>query len=179
MTSMTASARLDPVGATGVFFVHSCASSLVAQVEWALAREIDQLVKPEWEPQPLMPDLLRTVIEWRGPAGTAAAVASSLFGWHQLRFEITEDRSAMLVPGRWMHTPNLGLFHLETDDAGNGVLTEHKIRAAIAQTAGNPEKLPSALRGALGDAWDAELEPFRAAEHGDATIFELTRLGVG
>lgn len=179
MASTTTSVGFESSITTGVFFVHSCPQALLQQVEWALAREIGQVVKPQWEPQPLMPALMRATIEWSGPVGTAAAVASSLFGWPQLRFEITEDRTAAADGGRWMCTPALGLFHLRTDAAGNGVLVEQTVRSAIAQTLGNPEKLSSALNRALGSSWDQELEPFRAAEEGDATIFELPRLGVG
>ncbi|NLA65383.1 MAG: DUF3145 family protein [Leucobacter sp.] len=179
MASATASARFESSNATGVFFVHSCPPALVAQVEWALAREIDQLVKPHWSPQPLQQGLLRATVDWCGPVGTAAAVASSLFGWQQLRFEITEDATAHSDSGRWMHTPTLGIFHLRTDAAGNGLLSEQTIRAAIAHTAARPDRLASALTRALGDAWDRELEPYRVAEEGDATIFELPRLGVG
>ena len=138
MASTTASARTESSFATGVLFVHSCPKALVPHVEWALAREIGRVVKLDWSPQPLLPHTMRTVADWRGLAGTAAAVASSLFGWQQLRFELTEDQSAAGSGGRWMHTP------------------------------------------ALGGAWDRELEPFRAAEVGDATIFELPqRLSAG
>ena len=147
--------------------------------EWALAREVGKVVKREWEPQPLRPTMMRTVAHWRGAAGTAAEVASSLFGWQQLRFEITEDQSACGDGGRWMHTPSLGIFRLQTDAAGNGVLTEDAIRCALEESAGDAAAIARALSAALGSAWDRELEPFRAAEEGDATIFELPRLSAG
>ena len=174
MTSIAARAY-----ASGVFIVHSCPPALASHVEWALASRIGTVVKLDWSPQPLLRDAIRAEIEWRGPVGTAAAVASSLFGWEQLRFEITEDQSAMNDGGRWMHTPELGIFHMQTDSAGNGVLTEDAVRAAIVGAAGDAEQPARELRLALGEAWDAELEPFRQAEAGDATIFALPRLGVG
>lgn len=179
MSSSTASAQLDFSYATGVLFVHSCPKALVPHVEWALAREIGKVVKLDWEPQPLMPSMMRAVAHWRGPAGTAAEVASSLFGWQQLRFEITEDQSACGDGGRWMHTPDLGIFRLQVDAAGNGVLTENAVRSAIEAAGGNAALLTEALTGALGGAWDRELDPFRAAEEGDATIFALPRLSAG
>ncbi len=179
MSTPTASAQLESSFATGVLFVHSCPRALVPHVEWALAREVGRVVKLDWEPQPLMPTMMRTVAHWRGTAGTAAEVASSLFGWQQLRFEITEDQSACGDGGRWMHTPSLGIFRLQTDAAGNGVLTEDAIRCALEESAGDGAAIARALSAALGNAWDRELEPFRAAEEGDATIFELPRLSAG
>ena len=172
MSSETASAT-----ATGVLFVHSCPKALAPHVEWALAREIGRTVKLAWDPQPLMPGFVRATADWRGPAGTAPAVASSLFGWQQLRFEISEDASRFADGGRWMHTPALGIFHMQTDRAGNGVLSEHAIHAAIVGAAGDPDVLARELRLALGEAWDEELEPFRGAEEGDAIVVPLHRVG--
>ena len=54
--------------------MHSCPKALVPHVEWALAREVGKVVKLDWEPQPLMPTMMRTVAHWRGAAGTAAEV---------------------------------------------------------------------------------------------------------
>lgn len=174
MTSIAARAT-----ASGLFIVHSCPRAVFSHVEWALASRVGTVVKLDWSPQPLLADSFRAEIEWRGPIGTAAAVASSLFGWEQLRFEITEDQTAVSDGGRWMHTPSLGIFHMQTDAAGNGVLAEDAVRAAITAAAGDADRLSRELRLALGDAWDDELEPFRQAEPGDATIFALPRLGVG
>jgi len=59
------------------------------------------------------------------------------------------------------------------------VLTEDAIRSALEESAGDAAAIARSLGTALGDAWDRELEPFRAAEEGDATIFELPRLSAG
>lgn len=165
--------------ASGVLFVHSCPKALAAHVEWALASQIGSVVKLDWSPQPLLPGSLRAEAVWRGPQGTAAEVASSLFGWQQLRFEITEEHTAASDGGRWMHTPNLGIFHVQTDSAGNGLLGENAVRAAIIGAEGNARTLERELRLALGEPWDEELEPFRQAKDGDASIFALPTLGVG
>lgn len=162
--------------ATGVLFVHSCPKALVPHVEWALAREIGRVVKLDWSAQPLLPGMMRTEANWRGPIGTAAAVASSLFGWQQLRFEISENQTAHSNGSRLMHTPELGIFHMATDAAGNGYLTEDAVRAAIIAAGDDAAELSHELRLALGLAWDEELEPFRAAEEGDATILTLHRV---
>ena len=174
MTSIAARAQ-----ASGVLFVHSCPKALAPHVEWALAREIGSVVKLDWSPQPLLPGMLRAEAVWRGPVGTATEVASSLFGWQQLRFEITEDQTAVSDGGRWMHTPSLGICHMRTDSVGNGVVGEDAVRAAIVGAEGDADRLARELRLALGENWDRELEPFRQAEDGDATIFALPRLGVG
>lgn len=168
-----------PEMTSGVLFVHSCPKALAPHVEWALAREIGRVVKLDWSPQPLLPGMLRAEASWRGPVGTAAEVASSLFGWDQLRFEITEDQTAVSDGGRWMHTPALGIFHIRADSVGNGVLSEHAVQAAIVGAAGDAKQLARELRLLLGEAWDEELEPFRRAEEGDATIFALHRLNAG
>lgn len=158
---------------TGVLFVHSCPRALAPHVEWALAREIGRVVKLTWTPQPLIPSMVRAEATWRGPVGTASEVASSLFGWQQLRFEISEDPTVVSNGGRWMHTPSLGIFHLQTDAAGNGVLGEDIVRSTIAESAGDANVMMSALRLALGEAWDEELEGFRQAEEGDAIVTPL------
>ena len=163
MASTTASATTESSFATGVLFVHSCPKALVPHVEWALAREIGRVVKLDWSPQPLLPHTMRTVADWRGLAGTATAVASSLFGWQQLRFEITEDQSAAGSGGRWMHTPALGVHFAQTDSAGNAVVGEDRIRYAMEVAGHDPLELHRELRLALGQAWDDELEPFRHA----------------
>lgn len=169
------------VTVSGAFIVHSCPRQLTAHVEWSLANEIGQVVKLHWVPQLMTPgtELMRAETEWIGPVGTAARVASSLFGWQQLRFEITEHQSERSDGGRWMHTPALGTFHSMIDSAGNAVLSENVIRAVIAGASGNQGDLSHQLRSALGEAWDAELEHYRAAEQSDTTIFALPRLTAG
>lgn len=174
MVMASTSARPETAMVSGVFFVHSCPRVLVPHVEWALAREIGTVVKLTWTPQPLLPQMMRTTAQWRGPRGTAAEVTSSLFGWQQLRFEITEESEAS-GGGRWMHTPSLGIFHTQTDAAGNGVLTENVIRQILRSAAGDAQAMSRAFAHALGEKWDRELDPFRRAEEGDATIFELPR----
>lgn len=171
MTSET-----PPVFTTGAFFMHSCPKALAPHVEWALAREIGRIVKLDWSPQPLMPTMLRAEAVWRGPVGTASEVASSLFGWQHVRFEITEDHSLTTDGGRWMHTPELGIVHVQIDAAGNSVLGENAVRAAIVMAEGNYAVLAHELQLAIGEAWDRELEPFRMAEEGDATIHTLHRV---
>ena len=73
----------------------------------------------------------RTEFYWEGERGTGAALASALRGWEHLRFEVTEDAGLGTDGGRWMHTPDLGIFFAQTDTAGNIVIPEDRIRYAM------------------------------------------------
>jgi hypothetical protein len=111
---------------------------------------------------------MRAEFSWDGPVGTAAVVASSLRGWEQLRFEITENQTADTDGGRWLHTPSLGIFHMQIDSIGNAVIPEDRIRYAMELADGNGSLLARELNLALGQAWDDELESFRhAGDEGD------------
>jgi len=100
---------------------------------------------------------------WEGPVGAGAAITSSLRGWEQLRFEVTEDPMAGFDGARWSHTPELGIFHAQTDSVGNTVIAEDRLRAAMDSAGTNALELQRELRILLGQAWDDELEPFRQA----------------
>ena len=142
----------------GVLFVHSCPRALSSHVEWAVGAVLDQRVN----------------LEWVGQIGTGAKLASALRGWEHLRFEVTEDASINNNGGRWSYTPNLGIFHAQTDVVGNVVVPEDRVRSALAQ--GSQEDLRRLLDLALGTAWDEELEPFRYAGAG-APVRWLHRVG--
>jgi hypothetical protein len=108
--------------------------------------------------------------------GSGAALASALRGWEHLRFEVTEDASPGVDGGRFMHTPDLGVFYSAMDTLGNTVVPEDRIVYALEVAAGDPEEISRELRLALGRAWDEELEPFRHA--GDQTpVVWLHRVG--
>ena len=74
------------------------------------------------------------------------------------------------------HTPSLGIFHAQTDVAGNVVVPENRIRAALEEAGGDATLLQEKLDVALGVAWDEELEPFRYAGSG-APVRWLHRVG--
>ncbi|HLR57232.1 MAG TPA: DUF3145 domain-containing protein [Beutenbergiaceae bacterium] len=150
----------------GVVFVHSAPRALCPHVEWAIGNVLPgNQVKAQWSPQPAAPSLNRTEVSWVGPVGTGARIASALRGWNHLRYEVTEEASRGSDGGRWSHTPDLGIFHAQTDVHGNVVVPEDRIRAAMSH-AGDPLRLRRDLDLALGQAWDDELEPFRYAGAG-------------
>jgi hypothetical protein len=162
--------------ARGVLYVHSAPKALCPHVEWATGRVLGFAVNFAWREQPMMPGSQRAVYVWEGRSGTGAAIASALRGWEHLRYEVTEDASAGADGGRWMHTPDLGIFHVQTDTAGNTVVPEDRIRAALEHAGANAFELHRELRVALGQAWDDELEAFRHA-HADAPVVWLHRAG--
>ena len=88
---------------------------------------------------------------------------------------MTEEATAQSDGGRWSHTPALGIFHSQMDTAGNTVVPEDRVRAAL-ENATDEASLREMLDLALGQAWDEELEPFRYAGAG-APVRWLHRVG--
>lgn len=149
--------------ARGMVYVHSSPRALCPHIEWAAGRAIGCAVNFTWRDQPVMQGSQRADYYWEGPTGTGAAITSSLRGWEQLRFEVTEDPMPGVDGGRWIHTPELGIFHAQTDSVGNTVIAEDRLRAAMDSAGINALELQRELRILLGQAWDDELEPFRQA----------------
>jgi hypothetical protein len=130
----------------------------------------------DWRDQPVLRGAQRTEYFWEGPRGTGAALASALRGWEHLRYEVTEDAGLGTDGGRWMHTPDLGVFYAQTDTAGNLVVPEDRIRFAMESAGSDAFELHRELRLALGQAWDDELEPFRHAGE-DSPVVWLHKVG--
>ncbi|MEF3322775.1 MULTISPECIES: DUF3145 domain-containing protein [Gulosibacter] len=160
----------------GVLYVHSAPRALCQHVEWGLGRATGVPTTMPWIAQPVIPGTLRAEYAWEGPVGTGAKIASELRGWEHLRFEVTEDPSDGADGGRWMHTPGLGIFFVQTDAAGNVVVPEERIRYALEVAGGNATELHRELRLAMGQAWDEELEPFRLAGD-DSPVTWMHRVG--
>lgn len=160
----------------GVLYVHSAPSALCPHIEWAASRALERGVTFTWEPQPVLKGCSRSEFFWDGPVGTGARLASALRGWDHLRFEVTEDAGLGSDGGRWMHTPNLGIFYAQTDTAGNMVVPEDRIRYAMEIAGSDSIELRRELRVALGQTWDDELEPFRHA-HDDTSVVWLHKVG--
>ena len=147
----------------GVLFVHSAPKALCPHLEWAAGSALGHPVSFTWEDQPVLPGTLRTETPWEGPVGSGATLASALRGWEHLRFEVTEEASPGVDASRWMHTPDLGVFSAAMDTAGNTMVTEDRLKAALQEGRGDPQRIAKELRLAWGAAWDDELEPFRYA----------------
>ena len=149
--------------ARGVLYVHSAPRALCPHIEWAAGRALGRAVSFTWESQPVLKGAKRAEFYWEGQRGAGAALASALRGWEHLRYEVTEDAGLGTDGARWMHTPDLGIFFAQTDTAGNMVVPEDRIRAAMDSAGSNALELHRELRLALGQAWDDELEVFRHA----------------
>src|SRR5690606_29181939 len=124
-------ARRAPATSRGVVYIHSAPRALCPHVEWAAGRALGRIVNFDWRPQPVLKGAQRAELYWEGPAGTGAQLASALRGWEHLRYEVTEDPSPAADGGRWMHTPELGVFFAQTDSVGNIVIPEDRIRFAM------------------------------------------------
>lgn len=149
----------------GVVFVHSSTRALCPHVEWAMGNALGTTVHLDWTPQPAASGFYRAEHSWQGVQGTGARIASALRGWEHLRFEVTEEASPGADGGRWIHTPDLGIYHATTDVHGNLLIPEDRIRAAM-EHASDPARMQEMLSVAIGQAWDDELEPFRYAGAG-------------
>ncbi|GMA20002.1 DUF3145 domain-containing protein [Arsenicicoccus piscis] len=160
----------------GVVFIHSASTALCPHVAWALEGVLGTTVTLDWEPQPLGDRAQRTEINWVGPQGTGAAIASALRGWDSLRYEITEEPSAGADGSRWSFTPSLGLHHTWVGASGDSVVNEDRIRHAVAQAQGDPLVFADLMDGLLGTRWDEELEGFRHAGE-DAPVRWLYKVG--
>ncbi|HEU0257649.1 MAG TPA: DUF3145 domain-containing protein [Microbacteriaceae bacterium] len=154
------------VVAHGVLYVHSAPHAICPHVEWAAGRVLGRAIHFDWADQPALRGTRRAEFRWDGAPGAGATLASALRGWHDVRYEVTEDATAGMDGGRWLHTPRLGVFFAQTDSVGNVVVPEDLLRHAMEGAGMNGAELRRRLEGALGQAWDDELEPFRYA--GDA-----------
>jgi len=155
----------------GVLYVHSAPRALCPHLEWAAGRAIGRAVNFDWTPQPLIDGTSRAAFTWHGDRGAGSVIASALRGWEDLRYEVTEEPSPGNDGGRWMHTPELGVFYAQTDSLGNTVIPEDRVRYAMELAAGDAAELYRELRVALGQAWDDELEPFRIAGDDDTVVW--------
>jgi len=161
MKSMTPQPRTR-----GVLFVHSAPSALLPHVEWAAANVLGDRADLAWVKQPAEPGTYRAELSWQAPAGTGASLASSLRGWEQLRFEVTEEPTATTEGSRYSYTPTLGLLHAMVGLHGDLLIPEDRIKAVRAKAVSGEVDLDTALDALLGVRWDAELEPFRHAGEG-------------
>ncbi len=158
------SSATSNTAARGVVMVHAVPRAVVPHVVWALrdvlARHAPDL---DFHPQPVAPGSLRAVANWRGPAGSAARIASALRRMPDTLFEVTEDFGVDREGERYAFTPTLGLFRATIGVHGDIYLHEDRVRAAIAGAHEHGVDLADGLAHLLGEAWDVELEPYRVA----------------
>src|SRR6266851_2010390 len=161
-------------------------SSCTPYIEWAVAGIFGVPVKLAWIEQPAAPGSVRTELDWQGRPGLSGEIASALAAWNLLRFEVTEEASAGCDAVRYSCTPALGMFTASMGANGDIMISENRLRAALTLAASGADSdrlgairelhgprhpalggsLEAELSLLLGDAWDAELEPFRHASAG-------------
>lgn len=165
----------DTAPTRGVVFIHACPRALSPHVEWAIAQVLGAEVSIAWTGQPVAPGSVRGELSWQAAAGTGAALASALIGFAPLRFEVTEEPTNAREGERYMATPGLGMFRGTIGIHGDLMLSEDRVRSAMAD-AKDQAALHDRLRLLLGADWDEELEPFRYAGDG-ASVRWLHRVG--
>ena len=108
--------------------------------------------------------------------GASAKLASALRGCQRLRFEVTEDASAIEQGQRYAFTPELGIFHAVTGPQGDIQVSEQRLRTAMVTATTVGVSLSDVLAELLGEPWDDELEVFRHAGE-DTPVRWLHRVG--
>lgn len=150
----------------GVVFIHAAPRAVSPHIEWAVGRALGLPVSFDWRAQPLLPDSVRTQFEWQGPFGAGSLISSSLVGWQDMRFEVTENADGGGSGERWIFTPTLGAFHIHTDEVGNYLVTENVLRKLTEDVSTDVFAVRDRIDQALGGPWDRELETFRSASEG-------------
>lgn len=166
------------VSVRGVLHVHCAPPALCPHIEWAVAGAVGVPVSLTWASQPAAPGMVRAELCWEAAPGAAGAIASALAGWNRVRFEVTEAASPGCDAVRYSYTPALGMFSATASANGDILVSENRLRAALAVAGSGaagpasgsrlapPESLEAALQRLLGQPWDDELEPFRRATAG-------------
>jgi hypothetical protein len=161
---------------SGLIQIHSAPKALTSHVEWAIAGVLGEPFHLRWESQPVASATLCAEQGWAGRVGTAAQIASALFGWRELRFEVSEAASAENDGAHFMHTPALGIHRVHVDATGSAYITEARLMRLFEESAGSVGDLRAAVSRELGSAWDAELEVFRARVN-DQRVTRLHSVG--
>jgi len=144
----------------GLITIHSAPSALRQHIEWGLNGLLGTVHNYTWRDQPLAAGTLRMTIEFRAPAGTAAAVATALKNWHYLRFEVQELSSD---GGEYFRfTPELGIHRAQVDGSGSILISENVIQKSLQSF--DDLEVREKLEAALGKQWDDALEPMRGVD---------------
>ena len=161
----------------GIIHVHAAPRALCPHVQWALEAVAGQTTDLQWGVQRELAGHVRATLEWHGPPGTGAVLASALRRLTGLYFEVYEESSRGHDAGRWACTPALGVFYGMTDALGNTVITEDRVRHAYEMARGDSRALLRQFQLALGEAWDDELEPLRSCATAPCDVRQLYRVG--
>ena len=143
----------------GLVLIHRAPSALLTHVEWTISGITGNPTKINWIKEDSSDSIFRGSVAIDCSLNECATLASAFMNLKQLSFEVIHQSA--LSGARWSFTPNLGMFHCATDEAGNLVVGENQLRASIEKAGSNILKLQAELRKLLGQGWDDELEPYR------------------
>lgn len=133
-------------------------------IEWLLSDHFGEEISLRFSAQPLAPNMVRSIYDWRSEKQDANILVSKLAAIAHIRFEVMEHSFSDNTHERFSFTPSLGIFRADTDPHGNILINELALRNIMEKS----DNIVSALDTCLGSAWDAELEPFRVAIEGDS-----------
>jgi hypothetical protein len=111
-------------------------------------------------------------VDWIGPVGSGQALAEALAEWPILSFDVTEDATESWNGQRFSHTPDLGLWHGETNASGDVVVSENRLRELM-----RSGDLEHGIELALGTAWDESLESLRQKHPASIDVTWLSAVG--
>jgi hypothetical protein len=145
----------------GIVLLHEVPSALATHVEWTISGISGNPTKIQWQKIQESSTSFRGLASYSGEAEAGSTLAAAFMNLKQITFEVIEQPAARSSGQRWCFTPSLGMFHAQTDEAGNIVINENQLRSAMERAGSNALKLQAELRKLLGQAWDDELEPKR------------------
>ncbi|AXE38999.1 DUF3145 family protein [Acidipropionibacterium virtanenii] len=148
----------------GMLYIHSAPTALRTHIEWAADAAVVLPAGIRWQRQPVEYGCWRAETPWHGEPEGAAGLVSTLATWGRLRIEVTVDPPAAGAGHRWSVTPDLGIFSAETNEIGDVVVDENRLRQAMIRARSQGEPLEAEISDLLGEPWDVELEPFRACD---------------
>jgi hypothetical protein len=146
----------------GCLHIHACPASLLPAVERAVASCLPECPAPVWYHRD--EGTSYADVDWSAAPGCAALLAHSLRLLGAVTFEVTEQASAGQDGERFSFVPGLGLYRAGTNAAGDLVVDENQLGAALRESP-NAEALRERIGRLLGRPWDDVLEPLRWRTH--------------
>ena len=98
--------------------------------------------------------------EYKHQHPVADQIATELKGWCYIRFEITQVNKNTNDAVWYRATQDLGLHQASLSSNGDVVLNENQVNTILKNSITH-DRLINNLENALGNQWEAELEPYR------------------
>ena len=146
----------------GRILIYSTPGALIQHIEWAINQAVGQVVSLSWVNQPLNPGSKAMEFEYKHNLPIAAKLAAALKAWHYIRFEMREINKNTNDATLYRVSPDLGLHQASLASNGDVVLNENQVNT-ILKNSTTHDRLINNLENALGNQWEAELEPYRLA----------------